>query len=66
MSLKSNCRICYIQIMKSYNFQKDIKIIREVFGLTQDEFANKIGISRFNIIRYEKREIENFSLNYID
>lgn len=44
--------------MKSYNFSKDLKTIREVFGLTQDEFATQLGISRSNIIRYENDEIK--------
>lgn len=44
--------------MKSYNLIKDIKTIRGVFDLTQSAFANKIGLSRSNIIRYEKGEIE--------
>ena len=56
--MKSNCRICYNQIMKSYNFQKDVKTIREVFNLSQSDFAKGIGLSRSNIIRYEKGEIE--------
>ena len=53
-----NCRICYNQNMESYNFKKDIKTIREVFNLSQSTFAEKIGLSRSNIIRYEKGEIE--------
>lgn len=52
-----NCRICYNQVMKTYNLVKDIKTIREVFNLTQSTFAEKIGLSRSNIIRYEKGEI---------
>jgi transcriptional regulator with XRE-family HTH domain len=43
--------------MKNYNFQKDIKTIREVFNISQSVFAEKIGLSRSNIIRYEKGEI---------
>lgn len=43
--------------MKSYNFAKDVKAIREVFGLSQDNFSSKVGLSRPNIIRYEKNEI---------
>lgn len=43
--------------MKSYNLAKDIKTIREVFNLSQDELAKELGISRSNIIRYEKGEI---------
>ncbi len=56
--LNFNCRICYNQNMKSYNLIKDIKTIRGVFDLTQSAFADKIGLSRSNIIRYEKGEIE--------
>ena len=44
--------------MKSYNLIKDIKTIRGVFNLTQSAFAEKVGLSRSNIIRYEKGEIE--------
>ena len=27
----------------NYNFQKDMKAIREILGMTQEEFAEKIG-----------------------
>ena len=55
--MKSNCCICYNQIVKSYNFAKDLQTIREIFDLTQSSFANRVGLSRSNIIRYEKEEI---------
>ena len=42
--------------MKSYNVSQDLKTIRKIFGLTQTTFANKVGLSRSNIIRYEKEE----------
>ena len=55
--LNFNCRICYNQNMESYNFSKDIKSIREIFKLSQSAFADKVGLSRSNIIRYEQNEI---------
>ena len=43
--------------MKSYNVSQDLKTIRKIFGLTQTAFANKVGLSRSNIVRYERAEI---------
>ena len=43
--------------MKSYNFAKDIKVIRDVFGLSQTDFAKQVGLSRSNIVLYEQNEI---------
>ena len=43
--------------MKSYNFAKDIKAIRQIFEMNQNAFANAVGLSRSNIIRYEQNQI---------
>ena len=43
--------------MKTYQFQKDITYIRLCLGLSQQSFANEVGLSRSNIIRYESGEI---------
>lgn len=37
----------------NYNFQKDMKAIREILGMTQEEFAEKIGIEQATISRNE-------------
>ena len=37
----------------NYNFQKDMKAIRGIFGMTQEEFADKIGIEQATISRNE-------------
>ncbi len=55
--MQFECIICYNQIMKSYNFAKDVKTIRQVFGYTQEDFANKIGIPRVSVARYEVGEV---------
>ncbi len=39
--------------MKTYDVQKDIKTIRGLFNLGQNQFANEIGLSRSNVARYE-------------
>lgn len=39
--------------MKTFNVKKDIKIIRKLFNLNQSQFAEKVGLSRSNIARYE-------------
>lgn len=36
-----------------YSFAKDLKSIREILGLTQDEFAAQIGVERVTISRNE-------------
>ena len=61
------CRKCYNWNMKTFQIANDIKIIRELYELTQDDFANQIGLSRSNIIRYEKEQImpNNASLEAI-
>ena len=43
--------------MKTYNLSKDLIAIRELFDLTQEQFAKQVGLSRSNIIRYETNEI---------
>ena len=40
--------------MKNYNVAKDIYLIRKFFGLTQQAFADAIGTTRLNVIRWEK------------
>lgn len=55
--MQFECIICYNQIMKSFNFAKDIKTIRQVFDYTQEDFANKIGIPRVSVARYEAGEV---------
>lgn len=37
----------------NYNFQKDMKAIREILGITQEEFAEKIGVEQATISRNE-------------
>ena len=44
--------------MKNYNLKKDIESIRELFGLTKEDYANKIGLSRMNISRYENGKVQ--------
>ena len=36
-----------------YNFSKDLIAIREILGLSQDDFADKIGVERVTISRSE-------------
>lgn len=43
--------------MKSYNFSKDIKTIREIFGMSLDAFAECVNIARSNLIQYEQKQI---------
>ncbi len=43
--------------MKNYNLKKDIETIRELFGLSCEEYANKVGLSRMNISRYENGKV---------
>ena len=40
--------------MKTYDVAKDIYLIRSFYRLTQQEFADAIGISRVNVARWEK------------
>lgn len=51
------CSICYNLFMKTFGVKKDIKTIRQLFKLTQTQFAKEIGLSRSNIARYESEEI---------
>ncbi len=44
--------------MKSYHLKKDIESIRELFSLSQEEYANEIGLSRMNISRYENGSVQ--------
>lgn len=37
----------------NYNFQKDMKAIHEIMGMTQEEFAEKIGVEQATISRNE-------------
>lgn len=37
----------------NYNFQKDMKSIREILGMTQEEFAEKKGVEQATISRNE-------------
>lgn len=41
-----------------YNFSEDLKLIREVLGLSQDDFADKIGVERVTISRSESEKTE--------
>lgn len=43
--------------MENYNVEKDIKTVRKIFNLNQSQFAQKIGLSRSNIVRYENNLI---------
>ena len=36
-----------------YNFSKDLQSIREILGLTQNEFAKQIGVEQVTISRNE-------------
>ena len=44
--------------MKNYNFGRDIKLIRMCLDLSQEDFAEKVGLSRSNIARYEAGQIK--------
>ena len=37
----------------NYRFVEDLKSIREILGLTQDEFARELGVQRVTISRNE-------------
>lgn len=39
--------------MKTYDLKKDIKTIRTLFHLSQEQFAYEVGLSRSNVARYE-------------
>ena len=39
-----------------YDFGKRLKVFRKSQGLTQNEFADKLGVERSNISRYENGE----------
>ena len=41
----------------NYNFQKDMKAIREILGMTQEEFAEKIGVEQATISRIDLGKI---------
>ena len=43
--------------MKQYNFKADIKYIRLCLGLSQEDFAKEVDLSRSNIARYEAGKI---------
>ena len=38
-------------IRMKYNFSKDLQSIREILGLTQNEFAKQIGVEQVTISR---------------
>ena len=40
-------------IRMKYNFSKDLQSIREILGLTQNEFAKQIGVEQVTISRNE-------------
>lgn len=42
--------------MKTYNIAKDLYLIRQFYDLTQEQFANEIGTTRLNIIRWENSQ----------
>lgn len=44
--------------MKNPNLKKDIESIRELYGLSNEEYAKKVGLSRMNISRYKNGTIE--------
>ena len=44
--------------MKNYDLKKDIESIRELYGLSKEDYANKVGLSRMNINRYENGTIQ--------
>lgn len=52
-NIETICNKCYNLFMKNYNLKKDIKTIRELFSLSAEEYAEKVGLSRMNISRYE-------------
>ena len=52
------CSICYNVYMKQYDFARDIKLIRMCLYLSQNDFAEQVGLSRSNIARYEAGQIE--------
>ena len=43
--------------MKTFGVKKDLKTIRKLFDLTQAQFADEVGLSRSNVVRYEKEDI---------
>ena len=52
------CSICYNTYMKNYDFSRDIKLIRMCLDMSQETFAESVGLSRSNIARYESKQIE--------
>ena len=53
--------------MKTFGVKKDLKTIRKLFDLTQAQFADEVGLSRSNVVRYEKEDIfpRDFALEKI-
>lgn len=43
--------------MKNFNLKKDIQTIRELYNLSREEYAEKVGLSRMNISRYENGKV---------
>lgn len=52
------CNICYNHFMKSYSFTSDLKNIRRHLGLSQEETARELGLSRVSISRFETGQEE--------
>ncbi|MBR4781569.1 MAG: DUF3990 domain-containing protein [Lachnospiraceae bacterium] len=42
----------------TYNFSQDVRYIREILGISQDELAKALGVQRVTISRSELRETE--------
>lgn len=46
-----------------YKFSEDLKSIREILGLSQSEFADKIGVEQVTVSRNELDDL-NASANF--
>ena len=42
-----------------YKFSEDLKSIREILGLSQSEFADKIGVEQVTVSRNELDDLNN-------
>ena len=48
-----------------YKFSEDLKSIREILGLSQSEFADKIGVEQVTVSRNEVNDLDA-SANFLE
>ena len=52
-------------IRMKYRFSEDLKSIREILGLSQSEFADKIGVEQVTVSRNELDDLDA-SANFLE